>query len=233
MIEVHAMRIPDACLKGSLEAPLRLVPEETRARTLRFLRPEPAAQTLFGAILTRAILCRKLDIPASQIAFAAGPNGKPHLAGRSGIEFNMSHSGRWVALAVAPDPVGVDVESVRGIDLGLADRFFAPEEAAELNALPESGRPSFFFSLWTLKESFLKAHGTGLAQPLNSFRIERGPDGTIRASRAGVPMPWLHFRQYLIEESCFLSVCAQAENFAEAPSFHTLEELSGALTAQQ
>ena len=232
MIEVHAMAIPEACLKGSLEDPLRLVPEDTRARVRRFLRPEAAARTLFGAILSRAILCRKLNISAEALEYEAGSNGKPHLAGRSGIEFNLSHSGRWVVMAVAPAPVGVDVEKVREFDPALPGRYFAPEETAELNALPESRRRLLFFSLWTLKESFLKARGTGLAQPLNSFRIEFGPGGAIRTFQAGVPLPWIHFRQYALEDSYVLSVCAQAPDFDETPRLHTLPELSGAFTAR-
>lgn len=232
MIELHAVSIPETHLHGSLDMLLHLVPEDIQTRVRRFIRPEPAARTLFGAILLRAVLCRKLKTPAAQLKFAAGPRGKPHLAGQADIEFNLSHSGHWVVLAVSPTPVGVDIETIHTVNLDIADRFFAPEETVDLMALPESARPAFFFSLWTLKESFLKAVGTGLTQPLNSFRMEFGSDSMIRAYQASTCLCHLHFRQYALETGYALSVCAQTRDFAETPSIHTLQELSDALCHQ-
>ena len=230
MTELHAISIPDEYLQGSLYPLLYLVPEDIRVRVRRFLRPEPAARTLFGAILMRAILSRKLEIPASQLKITAGSQGKPHLADRPGLEFNLSHSGHWVVLAVGSTPVGVDVESIHKVDSDLAGRFFAPEETAALEALPESKRLALFFSLWTLKESFLKALGTGLSQPLNSFRMDIGADGIIRAYKGCTCLNHIHFKQYAIETAYALSVCAQTPDFAETPRLHTLSDLSDALS---
>ncbi|TNF31586.1 MAG: 4'-phosphopantetheinyl transferase superfamily protein [Deltaproteobacteria bacterium] len=76
-----------------------------------------------------------------------------------------------VALATGRD-VGVDVEDAarRGRTVELADRFFAPSEVAALRALPEgAAQRDRFFRLWTLKESYIKARGQGLAIPLSGF----------------------------------------------------------------
>ena len=84
------------------------------------------------------------------------PNGKPYLPG---LEFNLSHSGPWVALAVGEGPVGVDVECFRP-DLPMekiAARHFTPEER-RLADTPED-----FLRIWTAKESYLKRLGKGLA----------------------------------------------------------------------
>src|SRR5690606_23970266 len=54
----------------------------------------------------------------------------------------------------------------------LARRFFSPAEVEWLGSLPETRVREAFLDLWTLKESVLKAIGTGLATPLKSFTIE-------------------------------------------------------------
>ena len=58
--------------------------------------------------------------------------------------------------------VGVDVEWLdRRINLGIADRYFAPSEVAYLQGVPLEERRSVFLRFWTLKESSVKALGTG------------------------------------------------------------------------
>ena len=67
--------------------------------------------------------------------------------------------------------VGVDVETVaRKTDTAaVADRFFADPEVAALRALPAEAQHKRFFEYWTLKESYIKARGMGLAIPLGDF----------------------------------------------------------------
>jgi 4'-phosphopantetheinyl transferase len=47
-----------------------------------------------------------------------------------------------------------------------------------LTALPEAERRPAFFTLWTLKESYMKAVGLGMALPLRSFWFCFDPTGT-------------------------------------------------------
>jgi 4'-phosphopantetheinyl transferase len=85
--------------------------------------------------------------------------------------FNLSHTDGLVVLAIARQPVGVDVEWLdrRGRTIELADRYFAPTEITALRALPETAQRDRFFDLWTLKEAYIKARGLGLALPLGGF----------------------------------------------------------------
>jgi 4'-phosphopantetheinyl transferase len=61
--------------------------------------------------------------------------------------------------------LGIDVEavdwSIRALEI--ARHVFAPEELKTLQDCSIEERPPRFFELWTLKEAFLKARGTGLA----------------------------------------------------------------------
>ena len=101
-------------------------------------------------------------------------SGKPYLKDGA-AHFNISHSGSVATCVVSRYQVGCDVEKVREIDLKIAKRYFCKEEADELFSLKkESDRIDAFFRLWTLKESYVKAVGKGLAIPLNSFSISLG-----------------------------------------------------------
>ncbi|MEM8713713.1 MAG: 4'-phosphopantetheinyl transferase superfamily protein, partial [Planctomycetota bacterium] len=57
---------------------------------------------------------------------------------------------------------------------------------AELDALPQEARATRFFSIWALKESYIKARGLGLRLPLKeiSFGFD---DGDHRARLDAVP----------------------------------------------
>lgn len=57
----------------------------------------------------------------------------------------------------------------------LAERFFSPQEVAELNALPPAERAVGFFNCWTRKEAYVKARGQGLSLGLDSFAVTLRP----------------------------------------------------------
>ena len=116
------------------------------------------------------------------------PNGKPYLPG---LDFNLSHSGPWVALAVGEGPVGVDVEWFRP-DLPMekiAARHFTPEER-RLADTPEG-----FLRIWTAKESYLKRLGKGLAGisdacDLEACRTWLLPGAVLTACGDELPSAW-------------------------------------------
>jgi 4'-phosphopantetheinyl transferase len=147
------------------------LPASERARIERYRRDDDRTRALAAALLPRLLIARRTGRALSAIELARTPAGKPFYAPDPGLQFNLSHAGACVALAVGPSAVGVDVEQVRlGRDLeGIARRFFAPEEQRWLARFDASERPQRFFELWSRKESLLKATGEGLAGSLASF----------------------------------------------------------------
>jgi len=116
---------------------------------------------------TRRVLGECLGVPARQLEFVAGADGKPAVADRRDVSFNVSHSGQVVVLAVtAAGAVGVDVELVRDdIDaLALARTAFGDEVATELAALPATERTAEFFRRWVHREATGKCVGVGLGE---------------------------------------------------------------------
>lgn len=115
-------------------------------------------------------------------AILRGEHGKPYSTELDGLEFNVSHSGSHALIALARHlPIGIDIEGpgrARSID-DIAQRYFAPSEAAALRRLPEEQRRVAFLRLWTGKEAVLKALGHGLSFGLDRVEFELNADGEL------------------------------------------------------
>jgi len=98
-------------------------------------------------------------------------NGKPTILAKYGLYFSISHSGNYVLVAISDHEVGVDIEKLKDANLEIAKKYFNDAENAMIFA---SDDPVIsFYSIWTLKEAYLKAIGAGLKKPLNSVSIKK------------------------------------------------------------
>lgn len=172
------------------ELGLRLSPEE-RARADRFIPPTVRRRFECARGSLREILAHLLDCAPSAIRFAYGEWGKPTLAEWPELRFNLSHSGERALIGASwKREVGVDLEQLRkGADFrGLAERFFSEPERQALLEVPDPLFPREFLRVWTRKEAYLKARGTGLALPLGDFAVPLGPLSNPR------PLTWTRDR---------------------------------------
>jgi 4'-phosphopantetheinyl transferase len=159
-----------------------------RARAARFATSQLKIQWSRARFALRSVLARYLGIGPEALVFETAEHGKPFLldvsGGASPLEFNLSHSGEHVLVAVAwRHPVGVDIEAVRAMDDAdaIVERNFSPLERAAYRALPAERRLSAFFDGWTRKEAFIKAEGQGLHRPLKSFSVSLDTDARLIA----------------------------------------------------
>lgn len=197
MSVITVWRIPLAPVAAPTEAELATLSDAERERAARFRFDRDRSRWLVAHVQTRAILGAELGVVPSEIRYAFGPKGKPSLAWpeRSGVEFNLSDSGDLALLAISRSaPVGVDVEFIKPMpDLAaIAASHFAAEERETLLALPDAEQLGAFYRIWTRKEAYIKAVGTGLSHGLDRFAVSVGPaaprfvhlDGdTARAAR--------------------------------------------------
>jgi 4'-phosphopantetheinyl transferase len=84
-------------------------------------------------------------------------NGAPLPGG--GVHWSVSHKSRCVAAVAALQPVGIDIEQIRPVKAGLAERIATPREWH----LFSGDRQASFFRCWTAKEAVVKAAGVGIA----------------------------------------------------------------------
>jgi 4'-phosphopantetheinyl transferase len=150
----------------------------------------PAAQRQFAitrALQRHALSAYAADVHPSKWQFQESAEGRPSLAPpfeHLRLHFNLSHTEDLVAMAVCRHVrVGIDVEKLGSVSLAVADRFFSAAEVAELRALPAETQPRRFMQLWTLKEAYLKAVGTGLAGGLGRMSFLFGTTGDFHFKR--------------------------------------------------
>lgn len=193
------------------------LPQDERERAESITHDRARESFVLGKLLLRTLLGRELGAPPDTLAFRVGAHGKPELAdpAQSGLRFNLSHSGRFVLLAMSRDwELGVDIEdrSERGAQLKILDRFFtASEKAWILAASDESEQTLRFFKTWCRKEAFIKATGNGIAQGLQSFDTSAGPRVLIQKKGAPGFDPSDYFLLDLpIPEPATAAVCVHA-----------------------
>jgi 4'-phosphopantetheinyl transferase len=121
----------------------------------------------------RRLLAGYLDRPPAALTFVrepcpgcTGPHGRPAVVHTGPpLHFSLAHSRGLIAVAVAPRVIGVDVERLPSPEtIEACTRALHPGEQAELEAAPPGERRAHFGRLWTRKEAYLKALGTGLSR---------------------------------------------------------------------
>jgi 4'-phosphopantetheinyl transferase len=174
----------------------RHLDERTRARLRRMLRREDRDRGVLAHSLARRALAAVVggepqDVPLDVACAGCGSreHGKPHV--RDGVpdapEFNLTHSGRVVAVALAPPglPVGVDVEARRTMDWApLRRNVFGDAEWHATEAAPDPDGERF--TTWARKEAAVKASGHGLSLGLSGVTTHKGPKGWFAALPEGV-----------------------------------------------
>jgi 4'-phosphopantetheinyl transferase len=171
-----------------------LLSDDERARQRSFISPE--LRRRFGAARAglRTLLGRHLGLDPLSLAFATNEFGKPRLAGDGQVHFNLSHCEERAVLAISDAAeVGIDLERERPIEhVDLAKRYFHPNEVAAITASrDEAEQRSAFFLVWTLKEAVVKALGTGLSTPLDSFEVAIvASTPRLAVAPEGAPQTW-------------------------------------------
>lgn len=101
--------------------------------------------------------------------------GKPYFS--NGPFFNVSHSGKYVMMAVANKEVGVDIEENIEKNMDILLKIFNEAEAKMIKEHAD------FYYLWCAKESLIKCIGSSVSHikevpslPLNGLKTFKGKD---------------------------------------------------------
>ncbi len=185
---------------GRFERLARTIPPARREKLAAFRRDGARRLSLAASLLlVRALKDEGLD--AGDIA--VGEYGKPCFPALPGFHFSLSHSADVALCAVSGKELGCDIEALRGFNPEIARRFFHPAEREWLFSHREPEQAAAFFRIWTCKESFIKAIGLGLSQPLESFSVISGED--VQLTQCADPRPW-RIRS-LRDGDCFIALC--------------------------
>jgi 4'-phosphopantetheinyl transferase len=130
-----------------------------------YLQSRCLLRSLIGALTSQS---------PPHVSFTLGAHGKPQLQ-HSALQFNISHSQEWLAIAIAKMPIGIDIENSHKATqrpwLALAKRFFTQEEHYFLSQQTPERLSAEFYRLWTQKEAVLKTHGGGISAGLTQLDL--------------------------------------------------------------
>jgi 4'-phosphopantetheinyl transferase len=164
---------------------LALLDADEQARHQRYIPPAKQHEYLVTRVLLKTVLGKALGISPETVKFTCNQWGRPELSDLSlpcPIRFNASHTDGLVVCLVSDEhEVGVDTELLSRAPalLALASNVFAPQELGDLELLPSEEQATRAVTLWTLKESYIKARGMGLALALDGFAFRFG-EGKVR-----------------------------------------------------
>ena len=98
-------------------------------------------------------------------------NGKPYV--EHVPYFSLSHSGGLVICAVDDEPIGADVQVVKGVTARLAKKVLSEHELAEFERIAETKSEQeaerYFTICWTEKESVAKLIGKGIGMDFRTI----------------------------------------------------------------
>lgn len=122
--------------------------------------------------LARELLARQFGLAEAAVEIGHEPAGRPLILRPrgSGLHLSLATRAGLVAIALAHRPVGIDVERVALASeppLAVLHR----GERHWLENLPAPARPLAFAQLWSAKEAYVKALGTGFTRAPESFAV--------------------------------------------------------------
>ena len=173
----------DAPLAAALEP--WLSPAE-HARAARFGTRMLRTRYVLGRATLRAVLARRLEIEPGAVRIARGQRGRPFIADRMDLDFNVSHTADALVIALAEGvTLGVDVERAdRSINTtGIAQRCLSAAEREELASQDAETTRRRVLRLWTCKEAMSKATGDALSAPFRELDVELAPALRLRGGR--------------------------------------------------
>ncbi len=173
----------DVVDEAARESCALLLSEDERARWQTFRFDNSRREYLTSRALMRFALSQYQSLAPEAWRFQVNAYGKPSPEPECGLRFNLSNSpGLVVCLVSHGVEVGVDLEPYeRAAEIAqLSGTVFSPLELSQFEELHGTEKTDRALSLWTLKESYIKARGMGLSLPLNKISFLFGGAAGIR-----------------------------------------------------
>lgn len=198
--------------------------DEERRIFFSYKVPFKKIEFLYGRLLSKKIISNKLNVEPSAVFFKKSELGKPYLdhveselLSNYNLNFNISHTENIVAIVISNDvQVGIDIETIKPINTTIISDsgVFSKAEIDYINFGKDLNKLKRFYKIWTLKEAFLKAKGTGFNDNPNSFSVPL----KNKSKKEG----W-EFQTQWLSEKFLISTVAEITNES---FFYTIKEVN-------
>jgi phosphopantetheinyl transferase len=168
---------------GALEEAPALPPTAAEQANAPSAAPE-RARFFQRRAFARHMLARQLGEDPATVEIAHHAAGAPFIVGKPDLRLSLTSRGPMAGLALARQPVGVDLEWIEPAEPAWS--LLHADEAQALRAISSATRRALVFTqIWTAKEAALKAQGVGLARDPASFAIVAQDDSCTDDSCPG------------------------------------------------
>ena len=137
---------------------LKNISSEQKEKALRYKNEQDQLRSLLSSYLVNQL---------SKEQLLKNDNGKPYY--QNGPFFNVSHSGRYVVMAISNHEIGVDIEENIAKNMDMLLKIF---NDAEVKMIKEHAD---FYYLWCAKESLIKCIGSSINKIKEIPRSRRDP----------------------------------------------------------
>ncbi len=144
---------------------VRVTEPERYERICRLKDGDNKLRTLSAGMLIKDV-CDKCGIDSPVIL--KDEHGKPYIEGHPEVFFNLSHSGKFVAMAYGDRPVGIDIQETRNVTESFARRILNESETGQYDL----SDTRTICRLWTIKEAYSKLIGIGLSYDFRDCIID-------------------------------------------------------------
>ncbi len=168
---IEVWRIQPLGRAGDAASLRAILPPNELARSERYPDEAKRRAWVTSRAVLRLLLAHYTHIPANELRFVAGKNGKPYLdlsQNPHGLTFNFSDSADMALVAVGwKREVGVDVEKVRTVERAteISARRLSSEAAGELTRAVDKDKSRVFLQNWARHEALLKARAGTIWNP--------------------------------------------------------------------
>lgn len=106
---------------------------------------------------------KELGLSEKDAIYSLSESGKPYFRNVPDLHFSISHSGDYSIVAFSSLEIGCDIEKITEVEDSVKKLCLSENEQKTIKTNRD------FFFLWSVKESYLKAIGTGLTDSLDKI----------------------------------------------------------------
>lgn len=215
--EVHLLNVSIDTISSEIQSFIDVLSEDEVRRAAVYSLEKDRVQFIIGRGLLRIILGFYVDANPKELRFQYNEYGKPQLSEAllyNYISFNVSHSDNEIIYAISQGrKLGVDIERIC-LDLEFNEvlkRFFSPKEQWIIKNSPSEKQVNTFYMIWTRKEAYCKAIGTGIVSHFERIDVTAGTGEANRYKVSG---------ENIEEKYWVISDISIDENYTAAVAVH-------------
>ena len=134
--------------------------EKEASKKYRLIRDRQ--KFIVSKAIRRNILSKYLELDPQTLSFFINDFKKPYVISEEALDFSVSYSGQYIAMAFHSKEIGLDIEILSNLfDYEtILGQVFSKDERLSINEASE--RTKQFYTLWTRKEALIKATSQGI-----------------------------------------------------------------------